>query len=1033
MDTERLPGAGRYPWPDRAQRRQRVFATGPARVRVLPDRGGDTAQIPHLPPGRLKGNLALARHGQAGPWSRLNSQRADARLGVLHSPSDPPAGGQASASGTGTEDDASISAEAILAVVRSLYTELHRGEPPHAAVDLGSTLERDLGFDSLARVELLRRLELGFRLKLPEATLSSVGTVGDLLRACGAAPAAAVAAVPAVAFQMTRPAGQAGVPSTAATLLDVLDWHAERQPEAVHAVVIVDDVPTPLTYAELRRGARSVAAGLLRAGVQTGSTVALMLPTGIGYLQAFFGVLLAGAVPVPIYPPTRLSQLEEHVRRHAGILSNAGATALLTFAQARTVGRLLGSMAPSLERVLALEDLRSVDALPGTPRGVVAGSIALLQYTSGSTGDPKGVVLTHGDLLANIRAMGKAAGVTHADTFVSWLPLYHDMGLIGAWLGSLYFGCSLILMSPMAFLVRPVRWLRAIHDYRGTLSGCPNFGFELCAVRTQAEELHGLDLSSLRIAFNGAEPVLPQTLERFERRFAPYGFRREAMTPVYGLAEAAVGLAFSPPGRGPRIDVIDRAAMSAAGSAVPISESATDALRIVSCGRALPGYRLRILGPDGVEEPERIEGRVQFTGPSATAGYYRNDAATARLCQGEWRETGDRGYLADGELFVTGRDKDLIIRRGRHIYPQEIEEAVGALDGVRKGCVVVFGARGPASATEQLVILAETRDNDPSQRIDLTARINERVVDILGEPPEEIVLVPAHTVLKTSSGKLRRAATRMAYEAGSLGRVRSPLVLQALRLSAAAAVPLLRRLRRRGAQIAYGVFALLAAAAIAAPAWLLSLLVPRRQQAWGVTRRAARWTVRTCGIPLAVSPITSDLKRPHIIVANHCSYVDAVLLITVLPTPHRFLATTWLARVPLLGAWLRRLGTVFIARSEPIASGGARVRPPLDMAVDSLVVFPEGTFTADTGLRPFHLGAFELAAAARVPVIPVAVQGTRTILRDGHVLPRRWPVRITVGAPLERTSGEDTFSAAVRLRDASRDHILRYCGEPDLG
>ncbi len=959
---------------------------------------------------------------------------------MSHFPSGPPAGGQAGASGTGAADEVTISAGAVLAVVRALYAELHRGQPPQETMDLGSTLERDLGFDSLARVELLRRLEDRFRLKLPEATLSSVDTVRDLLRACGAAEAsrrgaalvAAVAAAPAVVFPITQSAGQAGVPSAAATLIDVLDWHADRQPESVHTIVIVDDIPTPLTYAELRRGARSVAAGLLRAGVQTGSTVALMLPTGIGYLQAFFGVLLAGAVPVPIYPPTRLSQLEEHVRRHAGILSSARVAALLTFAQARAVGRLLGSMVPSLEHVLALEDLRGGEGLRGTPRGVGAGSIALLQYTSGSTGDPKGVVLTHGDLLANIRAMGKAGEVTHADTFVSWLPLYHDMGLIGAWLGSLYFGCSLILMSPMAFLVRPARWLRAIHDYRATLSGSPNFGYELCAARAQEEELSGLDLSSLRIVFNGAEPVLPQTLERFERRFAPYGFRPEAMTPVYGLAEAAVGLTFSPLGRGPRIDAIDRAVMTAAGRAVPVPEGGADGQRIVSCGRALPGYRVRILGPDGVEEPERIEGRVQFTGPSATSGYFRNDAATARLCQGEWRETGDRGYLADGELFVTGRDKDLIIRRGRHIYPQEIEEAVGAIEGVRKGCVVAFGASGPSSATERLVILAETRYSDPSKRIGLTARINERVIDIAGEPPEEIVLAPLHTVLKTSSGKLRRAATRAAYEEGSLGRARSPLVLQALRLSVAAVVPLLRRLRRRLAQGAYGVFALLAAAVIAPPACLLSLLAPSRRQAWSLTRWAARLMVRVSRIPMSVNPIMSDLKRPHVIVANHCSYADAILLVALLPTPHRFLATSWLARVPLLGAWLRRLGTVFIERTEPIGSGGARVRPPLDMAADSLVVFPEGTFTAVTGLRPFHLGAFELAAAARVPVIPVAVQGTRTILRDGHVLPRRWPVRITVGAPLERKSTEDTFPAAVRLRDAARDHILRYCGEPDL-
>ena len=925
-------------------------------------------------------------------------------------------------------------------MVRALYAELHRGQPPLERMDLGSTLERDLGFDSLARVELLARIEDRFHLRLTDATLASLDTLGDLLRACGAAGAPArrlppPAATPAVAAPIMRAAGTAGNPAGADTLNDVLDWRAQRQPGAVHAIVIADDVPTSLTYAQLRQGARSVAAGLLRMGVHAGSTVALMLPTGIGYLEVFFGVLLAGAVPVPMYPPTRLSQLEEHVRRHAGILTSAGAEALITLAQARGVARLLRSMAPGLEHVLALEDLRGAEGLRGAASGVGPGSTALLQYTSGSTGDPKGVVLTHADLLANIRAMGQACGVTDADTFASWLPLYHDMGLIGAWLGSLYFGCPLVLMSPTAFLVRPARWLRAIHDYRATLSGAPNFGYELCTARVREEELRGLDLSSWRVAFNGAEPVLAQTIERFARRFAPHGFRREAITPVYGLAEAAVGLTIPPIGRGPRIDIVDRDRLTADGLAVPVpeSESRSESLRFVSCGTALPGYRVRILGPEGVEEPERVEGRVQFAGPSATSGYYHNDAATARLIQGEWRETGDRGYLAGGELFVTGRDKDLIIRRGRHIYPQEIEQAVGAIEGVRKGCVVAFGAAGPASATERLVILAETRHTDPQPRAQLIARINETVVDLLGEPPEEIVLAAPHTVLKTSSGKLRRAATRAAYEADSLGRARSPPALQALRLTVGAARPLLGRLLRRGSRVGYGVFAWLAVAAIGVPACLLSLLVPGQRRAWRLTHRAAGWMVRACAIPVSANPITIGSRRPHVIVANHCSYADAIVLMAVLPTPHRFVAHGWLGRVPVLGAWLRKSGGVFIERTEPIGSGGTKANPPLDTTADSLVVFPEGTFTAISGLRPFYLGAFEFAAAANLPVIPLALQGMRTVLRDGHVLARRWPVKITVGAPIERLSGEETFAAAVRLRDAARDHILRYCGEPDLG
>jgi 1-acyl-sn-glycerol-3-phosphate acyltransferase len=235
----------------------------------------------------------------------------------------------------------------------------------------------------------------------------------------------------------------------------------------------------------------------------------------------------------------------------------------------------------------------------------------------------------------------------------------------------------------------------------------------------------------------------------------------------------------------------------------------------------------------------------------------------------------------------------------------------------------------------------------------------------------------------------------------------------------------------RRAHLAYGIFAWLVVAAIGLPAFLAALLVPDRRRAWYLTHRAAAWVIRICGIPMSADPFPADLPDPHVLVVNHCSYIDAIVVLAVLRTPHRFVATGWLGQVPLLGAWLRKLGTIFIDRTEPIESGGARAEPMLDMTRDSLVVFPEGTFTAAAGLRPFHLGGFEVAAAARVPVIPVALRGTRAMLRDGQMLLRRCPVTVTMGAALECPGDDSTFSAAVHLRDAARDYILRYCGEPD--
>src|SRR5581483_11453472 len=391
-----------------------------------------------------------------------------------------------------------------------------------------------------------------------------------------------------------------------------------------HAILLEDDRPTPLTYAALAEGAQAVAVALQAGGVLPGQAVALMLPTGIDYLQTFFGVLRAGAIPVPIYPPSSMTQLEDHIHRHTRVLGNARATTLVTVPEAHAVATSLRARVPGLQHVWSGTELLQGSTFKPTPRVLTADSLALLQYTSGSTGDPKGVMLTHGQLLANIRALGQTIQATPDDVFVSWLPLYHDMGLIGAWLGSLYFGCLLVLVSHTAFLARAARLLRAIPDYRGTLTGAPTFGYDLCTRQISDTDLEGIDLSCVRIAFCGAEAVYPDTLERFGRRFASHGFRAQAFAPAYGLAEAAVALTVPPVGRGLRVDRIDRQLMARTGRATSVASEDAHALRFVSCGPPLPGYQIRILDETGAQLTERCEGSLQFKGPSATDGYYRN-------------------------------------------------------------------------------------------------------------------------------------------------------------------------------------------------------------------------------------------------------------------------------------------------------------------------------------------------------------------------------------------------------------------------
>ena len=759
--------------------------------------------------------------------------------------------------------------------------------------------------------------------------------------------------------------------------------------------------------------------------------IALMLPTGRDFFVAFFAILYAGAVPVPIYPPMRLSELEEHLRRQAGILRNAGAHRLITVPEGRGAAALLQGQ---------VESLNAVETVAGFSNRVAAArlplpqkeAVALIQYTSGSTGDPKGVVLSHANLLANIRAMGHAMEASSADIFVSWLPLYHDMGLIGAWLGCLYFAAPLYVMSPLSFLMRPESWLWAIHRFRATLSGAPNFAFELCLNKIDDRNLEGLNLSSLRMVVNGAEPVSVPALHRFIERFGHYGFRPGAMAPVYGLAENSVGLAFPPPGRPPVIDRVDRGLLSVRGIAAPARADDPHPLEIASCGTPLPGHEVRIVDELGFELGERYEGRLEFRGPSAAAGYFQNEAKTRELFHGSWLDSGDRAYMAGGEVYITGRIKDIIIRAGRHIYPQEIEEAVAEVAGIRKGCVAVFGVADRTSGTERVVILAETRESDPAARAALLARAQQTATDIAGTPPDEVILAPPRTVPKTSSGKIRRSAAKELYETGRIGARRRAPWLQFLRLS-------LARTRLRFARLA-GVFRGKIYAAwwwIVMPlglavAWLAVMLLPRLNWRWRALRGIARAELAAIGTPVAVKGLDRLPAGNAVIVFNHSSYMDVVVLAAVLPGEPAYIAKSEFAPQFFAGNFLRRLGTLFVERYDTSASL-ADTEKAIAVARQgrNIAFFPEGAFTRRAGLSEFYLGAFKVAAEAGVPLVPGIIRGTRSMLRSGQWFPRRTSLSVTFESAI-MPSGKD-FASVLRLRDEARRAILAGCGEPDLG
>ncbi len=927
--------------------------------------------------------------------------------------------------------DEDTTAATLLGIVDALAAELRPGRTPRPAT-LQSQLDRDLGFDSLGRVELIARLEQQFAVSLGERVAVEAETPGDLLQALAAAPPAthrAPAAPRPTAPAPSRPA-RLTLPDEAATWLDVLDFHLAERPEMV-AIRFHEDAGdgAALTTAGLFRDAQGIAAGLLARGLAPGEAVALMLPTSPDYFRSFLGIWLAGGVPVPIYPPFRPSHLEEHVHRQMGILRNAQAVQLVTTGDLGRVGGLLREQVPSLQGVLAPADLAGATR-PPRPRPA-ATDTALLQYTSGSTAAPKGVVLSHANLLANVRAIGAAVAVRPDDVTVSWLPLYHDMGLIGAWLGSLYHGVPLILMAPLAFIGRPARWLEAIHRHRGTITAAPNFAFDLCTRRIRDAELEGLDLSHLRAVYNGAEAVSPTTMERFIERFAAVGFRREAMLPVYGLAESSVALTFPPLGRPPVLDTVDRSELARSGRAIAVAPSTPGAKRFVACGRPLPGHQVRVVDDRDRELPDRQEGHIQFRGPSATGGYLRNPDATARLFHGDWLDSGDLGYIAAGDLYVTGRAKDIVIKAGRNIYPEELEEAAGAIDGIRAGNVAVFGITDEALGGEALVVLAETRKTKEADRERLVQAIEALAIDLTGMPADRVVLCPPNTVLKTSSGKIRRDACRQLYERGAVGGRRKPVWRQVAALKLAALGPRLARLGRDAGAFAFAGWAWLLVAATAPVGWLAVLVLPTVRARWAAAGAILRLVAGLSGTRLEVAGVERLPAGPAVLVANHASYLDGFVLVATLPRPAAFVAKVELAQQRLAGIILRRIGAVFVERLDK-ARGIADARAMGEAAGTTLLFFPEGTFDRMPGLLPFHMGAFLIAARNRLPLVPVAIRGTRSMLRSESWFPRAGRIEVVIGEPLAAAADGDDWTRAVVLRDAARAVITAATGEPAL-
>ncbi len=521
------------------------------------------------------------------------------------------------------------------------------------------------------------------------------------------------------------------------------------------------------SFAELAERAARYAAALRARGLKPGDRVALVLPTSPEFAFCFLGAMHAGMVPVPLYPPYNPGQLGFYLEHARHILRTSEARLLITTGRIR---KILGSLLNAPLREIRTPDELGADGYePESPKAE-PDRPAFIQFTSGSTGRPKGVMLTHANIAANSEAiMKRGLRVSSDDVGCSWLPLYHDMGLIGFLLAPLTTGNEVVFMSPLSFLKRPIEWLRMISRHHATVSFAPNFAYGLCAARVRQRDLASLDLSSWRVAGCGAEPIQWETLERFSTTFASAGFDWKAFLLAYGLAESTLAVSFAH--GAPRTDRVMLDDLTERGHARPAGEDAGASVTLISCGRPFDGHEVTVVDERGKTCPSRRVGEILIKGPSVMAGYVRDPGASRSALRDGCLHTGDLGYMANGELFVCGRIKDLIIVAGRNYSPSDVEWVIADIPGVRRGKVVVFGLQatpGEAEpAVERVVACVETRC-PVTGREALAQRITSKVLEEIGLKLSDVVLLKPGSLPRTYSGKLQRNRARALYLEGRL-------------------------------------------------------------------------------------------------------------------------------------------------------------------------------------------------------------------------------------------------------------------------
>lgn len=530
-----------------------------------------------------------------------------------------------------------------------------------------------------------------------------------------------------------------------------------------------------LSWDELRTESMKRAAHLRKYGLKKGDRVAMVLPDGQDFVPTFLGAIWAGLVPVPLYPPLSLGKLDSYKDTLVAILNKAEPMYLITLSKMQQVLWAGLTHVKSLKGVITAEELKgpAPEGVSQDPAQVSEDDLAFLQFTSGSTSTPKGVSVTHGNLKANAHAIMVDGLKTDSavDHGVSWLPLYHDMGLIGFVIAPMFHKVAVTFIPTMAFVRQATLWLETIHRVRGTITFAPNFAYALATKRTKPEQLARWDLSCVKAFGCGAEPINSGTMRTFVDTMSKAKLKPESLLPCYGMAEATLAISFIALDESLSTDVVDTEAYQKQRAAEPVHVSKLSegrAQEFVNCGKTFPGHEVGVFDEQGNRLGERKIGELQVRGPSVAKGYFRDPDATERTFGGGWLKTGDLGYLANGNVYIVGRKKDIIIINGRNYDPQRIEWLVDDVSGVRKGSSVAFSK--PGLSSEELIVVLEARTASDTEREALKESVKQRIVEQMQLTPTDVVVCPMGSLPKTSSGKLQRSKTRQQYLDGTVGQ-----------------------------------------------------------------------------------------------------------------------------------------------------------------------------------------------------------------------------------------------------------------------